>query len=165
MSSETDASGSMHLDTSDTSVTRIHQTQTSVPTQARPKMQTEAHFYLIAQTTAGLPQLPGKTHQEFDAETMLLQNSAEVMNEFTVGWVARALASRSVFGNDVLCRSTFNGDYKRGLQMLDRTKVAELLTLIHQHPSFSHYSKTEFNAVAKKKIIPSIGHLCKVLRR
>ena len=62
-------------------------------------------------------QLAGNPHQEFDAGTMLLENFGEVMNEFTiinestVGRLVRALASRSVFGNDVLRQSPFSGDY------------------------------------------------------
>ena len=40
-----------------------------------------------------------------------------------VGKFAQALASRVVFGDDILRHSTFKGDSRRGLEMLDRTKL------------------------------------------
>ena len=88
-----------------------------------------------------------------------------VLNDANVGKFARALASRSLFGDDVLQRSTLRGDTKRGLQMLDKTKLYQLFAIVHRHPSFSNYSKVEFDTLVKKKILPSITHLCKELRR
>ena len=77
----------------------------------------------------------------------LMQDPAEVMqlpefisvSEANVGKFARALVLRSVFGEKVLRQSTIKGDNKRGLRMLNRTKLDELFALIHHHPSFVHY--------------------------
>ena len=118
--------------------------------------------------TAGLLQ-PGATTRP----PQQLQNPSDivnlpeffVVNEANVGKFARTLASRSVFGDNVLRRSTFKGDSKRGLEMLDKTKLTHLFTVIHNHPSFANYTRMEFNDVVKKKIMPSLQHLCKELLR
>ena len=83
------------------------------------------------------------------------------LNEHNVGKLAWA----SVFGTEVLKGSTVTGDLKRGLKMLDKKKLTELCSIVHQHPSFCHLSRVEFNALAKKGIIPSLSHMCKELRR
>ena len=100
-----------------------------------------------------------------------LQNPTDICDEFpnlsehNVGKLARALACRAVFGTEVLKKSTVTGDYRRGLKMLDKKKLTELCSIVHQHPSFSNMTRTDFNALAKRKIIPSLSHMCKELRR
>jgi hypothetical protein len=79
-----------------------------------------------------------------------------IVDETNVGKFARALASRVVFGDDILRRSTSKGDSRRELEMLDRTKWSRLFTLIYRHPSFADWTKTDFDVLVKK-IIPSIS--------
>ena len=61
--------------------------------------------------------------------------------------------------------STVRGDLKRGLRALDGGTMNALINCIHQHPSFVHMSKLQFDDVVKKTVLPSIGHLCKELRK
>ena len=102
------------------------------------------------QGTLGSSVVAGLSH------TQVLQDPCEVCNDFqsvdepALGKLARALASRSVFGPEILKQSTVAGDPKRGLKALDKTKLSELCTVIYQHPSFSNYSRIEFNALVKK---------------
>ena len=102
------------------------------------------------------------------SQTSILQDSEKVRQEFSnlgeqeVGKLARALAARAIFGIEVLKQSTINGDLKRGLSMLDKKKLSEE---VHKHPSFSSYSWTAFKNLAKHRIIPSLSHHCKELRR
>ena len=118
-------------------------------------------------STAGSSQLEASS---CEAQSCL-QNPMDICDEFpnlgehNVGKLARALACRAVFGNEVLKKSTVTGDYKRGLKMLDKKKLTELCSIVHQHPSFSNMTRTDFNALAKKKIIPSLSHMCKELRQ
>jgi hypothetical protein len=81
-----------------------------------------------------------------------------------VGKLGRALASHVYFGESVLRVSTPCGDIKRGLVALDQAKLRNLVTDIHHHPSFACLSITDFEQLVKKKIFPSIAHLCKELR-
>ena len=104
-------------------------------------------------------------HTLQDASVVMGLLEFRIVDETNVGKFARALASRVVFGDDILHRSTFKGDSRRGLEMLDRTKLNRLFTLIHCHPSFADWTKADFDVLVKKKIIPSISHLCKELRR
>jgi len=80
------------------------------------------------------------------------------------GKFARLLASQAFFGDDVLRVSTVRGDVKRGLRALDSSTMGALITCIHQHPSFVHLTKLQFDDIVKKSVVPSIGHLCKELR-
>lgn len=82
-----------------------------------------------------------------------------------MGKLAQALACHSVFGIKVLKESTVTGDLKRGLKMLDKKKLTEMCSIIHQHPFVLPFNMNRFNALAKKRIIPSISHMCKELRR
>ena len=90
-------------------------------------------------TAAGLPY-----RMQDPADVMQLPEFIS-MSESNVGKFARALALRSVFCEEVLRQLTIKGDNKRGLNMLNRTKLGELFALIHHHPSFVHYTKADFN--------------------
>ena len=102
-----------------------------------------------------------------------MQDPADVMqlpqfilvSELHVGKFAQALALRSLFGEEVLQQSTIKDDNKRGLRMLNRTTLGELFALIHHHPSFVQYTKADFNTLVNKRIVPSLSHLCKELRK
>ena len=107
----------------------------------------------------------GPPHTLQDPSVVMSLLEFKIVDATNVGKFARALASRVVFGDDILRQSTFKGDSRRGLDMLDRGKLSQLFTLIHRHPSFADWSKTDFDTLVKKKIIPSISHLCKELRR
>ena len=78
-----------------------------------------------------------------------------------VGKLGRALA-HVYFGESVLRESTPCG--KGNLPALDKEKLRSLVTNIHHHPSFSSMNIKDFQELVKKKIYPSIAHLCKELR-
>ena len=80
-----------------------------------------------------------------DPADVMQQPEFRSVSESNVGKFARALALRSVFGEEVLRQSTIKGVNKRGLRMLKITKLGELFALIHHHPSFVHYTKADFN--------------------
>ena len=80
-----------------------------------------------------------------------------------VGKLGRALALNVYFGEAVLRESTPSGNIKRNLP-LDQEKLRSLVTNIHHHSSFSNMNIRDFQQLVKKKILPSIAHLCKELR-
>ena len=86
-------------------------------------------------------------HTLQDASVVMDLLEFRIVDETNVGKFARALARRVVFGDDILCRSTFKGDSRRGLEMLDRTKLSRLFTLIHRHPSFADWTKADFDVL------------------
>lgn len=82
-----------------------------------------------------------------------------------IGKLGRLLARESFYGDDVLRQSTVCGDKKRGLLKLDEVKMSQLLGTLHRHPSFCALSQEKFNALVHKKVVPSISHFCKELRK
>ena len=76
--------------------------------------------------------------------------------------VGRALALHVYFGELVLRKSTPLG--KGNLPPFDQEKLQSLVTNIHDHPSFASMNIKDFQQLVKKKIFPSIAHLCKELR-
>ena len=126
-------------------------------------------------TAAGTPLYAGQQDIEtaskgdVDCETLIdpgkvitIYNSIE---EKELGKVTRILASKAAFGDTVLKKSTVYGDKKRGLAALDKTKIRTLVCTIHHHKSFNHLSKADFDSLVKKKILPSLSHYCKELRK
>jgi hypothetical protein len=78
-----------------------------------------------------------------------------------VGKLGRALALH-VYCEAVLRESTPSGNVKRNLP-LDQEKLRSLVTNIHHHSSFASMNIRDFQQLVKKKIVPSIAHLCKEL--
>lgn len=82
-----------------------------------------------------------------------------------IGKLGRLLAREAFFGDDVLRQSTVCGDKKRGLLKLDPVKMSLLLGTLHRHPSFCTLLQEEFNDLVQNKVVPSISHICKELRK
>ena len=70
----------------------------------------------------------GPPHTLQDPSVVMGLLEFKIVDATNVGKFARALASRVVFGDDILRQSTVKGDSRRGLEMLDRTKLSQLLT-------------------------------------
>ena len=96
-------------------------------------------------STAGPPQLGvavgplqlgSDIHQLQDPMVVMSLPEFETVDETNLGRFSQVLACRSVLGEDVLPQSTFKGDSRRGLKMLDKSQLSQLFTLINHRPSF-----------------------------